>query len=153
MTEEKEYLSKEKFEELEKELNELKTVRRKEVAAHLEESKALGDLSENAEYHAARDEQADVEDRINQIEALLRNAEIIEKHKHTVVEIGSEVKVKKGGKEETYTLVSSEEADMATNKISRHSPLGEALSGHKKGDKVEAKTPRGVVEYIIVDVK
>lgn len=153
MNNDKEYLSPEKYKELENELEELKTTKRKEVATHLEEAKALGDLSENAEYHAARDEQADIEDRIKQVESLLRNALIIEKHKHSIVEIGSVVKVKKGGSEETYTIVGSEEADMANHKISNNSPLGEALWGHKKGDKIIAETPRGKAEYSIVDIK
>ena len=151
---EKEYLSKEKYQELEAELEELKTDKRKEVAKKLEESKALGDLSENAEYHAARDEQADIEDRIKQIENLIRDAEIIGKQKHSVVEIGSEVTVKNSqGQEDTYTIVGSEEADMVNKKISNHSPIGEALAGHKKGDEIMVKTPKGDSKFLILDIK
>src|ERR1035437_5073135 len=103
---EKEYLTKEKFDEFKKELNELKNVRRKEVAESLEYSKALGDLSENAEYHEARDMQATIEDRIAKLEDLLKNAVIISDHNHAgTVGVGSTVTVEKDGKSLCYTIV------------------------------------------------
>lgn len=149
-----EYLSQEKYKELEAELNNLKTVERKKIAEHLDYAKSLGDLSENAEYSEARDKQAEIEDRISQIETILKNAVIIKKRSHSIVEIGSTVIVKKeGGVETVYIIVGSEEADMATGKISHQSPIGNALLGHKKDDSVSIQTPRGKVEYRIVDVK
>lgn len=147
------YLSQEKFKELEEELNNLKTVERKNIAKHLDYAKSLGDLSENAEYHEARDKQADIEDRIKQIEMILKNAVIVSKNKSSKVEVGSTVVIKKtGGTETTYEIVGSEEADMASGKISHQSPLGSALMGHDKGDKVEVDTPKGSVSYEIISV-
>lgn len=150
----KQYLSQEKFEELKAELQNLKMVERKEVAETLEFAKSLGDLSENAEYHEARDKQADIEDRIATIEELLKNAAIVSKHHGGKVQIGSTVLIKKDdGNQFEYMIVGSEEADIATGKISHVSPIGEALVGAAKGDKVEVSTPRGLVKYHIVDVK
>lgn len=151
----KEYLSKEKLEDLKEELNNLKTVRRQEVAKQLEFAKSLGDLSENAEYHAARDEQADVEDRIRQIEDMLKRAVIVESHHSTKVEVGASVELKRKDKKEseTFFIAGSEEADALKNKISNNSPLGAALLGKQKGDKVVVNTPRGEMEYSIVEVK
>lgn len=150
-----EYLSKEKLADLTAELNTLKTVRRQEVAKQLEFAKSLGDLSENAEYHAARDEQADIEDRIHQLEDLLKRAVIIEGHHSNKVEVGVSVTVKQKGKtgDETYFIVGSEEVSMVQNKISNNSPLGSALLGKRQGDVVKVKTPRGETEYTVVGVK
>lgn len=150
-----EYLSKEKLEELKEELNNLKTVRRQEVAKQLEFAKSLGDLSENAEYHAARDEQADVEDRIRQIEDMLKRAVIVESHHSTKVEVGTTVELKRKDRKdnEFFIIVGSEEADALNNKISNNSPLGSALLGKQKSDKVIVNTPRGEMEYVIVEVK
>ncbi len=149
------YLTQEKFDELTKELEMLKTVRRNEVAQDLEYAKALGDLSENAEYHEAREAQATVEDRISKIEQLLKTAEIVSKHSKDKVTIGSVVTVKKAGTKENpvYTIVSSEEADVTKAKISFNSPLGSALVGKKKGDKFTFKTPKGEAEYTIVSIE
>ena len=151
----KEYLSKEKLEALKIELNNLKTVRRQEVAKQLEFAKSLGDLSENAEYHAARDEQADIEDRIRQIEDMLKRAVIIESHHSNKVEVGTSVNLKRKDKKETETflIVGSEEADALKNKISNNSPLGSSLLGKQKGDQIVVNTPRGKMEYTIVEVK
>ncbi len=149
-----EYLSQEKFDALQAELENLKTVERKKIAAHLDYAKSLGDLSENAEYHEARDKQADIEDRILQLEAIIKNAVIISKQKHTKVEVGSTVTIKKkGGEECQYQIVGSEEADMQAGKISYQSPIGDALFGHKKGEAVTVQTPKGQVTYEIIDVK
>lgn len=150
-----EYLSKEKHQELVEELQQLKTVARKEVAEHLDYAKSLGDLSENAEYHEAREKQAEIEDRISTLENLLKRAIIIDgNHSHKVVGVGSVVTVeKKGAAAETYTIVGSEEANMAVKKISYQSPLGQALLSKKKGDEVEVSTPKGEMLYKIVDLK
>ncbi len=152
---EKEYLTQEKFNELEQELHELKTVRRKEVAEHLEHARSLGDLSENAEYHEAREEQAQTEARIIQLETILKNAVIVQHTKGDVVEVGSQVTVQKDGDsaKQVFTLVGSEEADITLGKISHHSPLGSALFGKKKGQEFEFQSPKGAVKYKIVDVK
>lgn len=128
------------------------TVRRKEIADALEYAKSLGDLSENAEYHQAREDQANCEDRINHIEQILKNAVIMDTHASPVIHVGSTVTVvKKGSKEEkTFALVGSEEADSVSGKISNESPLGEALLGKRKGDKVIVHAPKGDIEYTIV---
>ena len=148
-----EYLTLEKKNLLEDELKQLMTVRRKEIADALEYAKSLGDLSENAEYHQAREDQANCEDRITHIEQILKNAVIMDdKHATGVVSVGSTVTVvKKGSKEEkTFALVGSEEADSISGKISNESPLGSAILGKKKGDKVIVHAPKGDVEYTIV---
>jgi transcription elongation factor GreA len=157
MTNDTQYLTTEKFAELEKELEHLKTERRKEVAEHLEYSKKLGDLTENAEYHQAREEQAEVEDRIGRLENLLKNATIAEagKGKKDVVAVGSTVRLEKEGdnKSMLITIVGSEEADMSQGKVSNLSPLGSALLGHKQGDKVSVATPKGTARYTIAAMK
>ena len=147
-----EYLTLEKKTELENELTQLKTVRRKEIADALEYAKSLGDLSENAEYHQAREDQANCEDRINHIEQILKNAVIMDGHSTGVISVGSTVTVlRKGTKEEkTFALVGSEEADSISGKISNESPLGQALLGKKKGDKIMVHAPKGDMEYSIV---
>ncbi len=152
---EKEYLTQEKFTALETELVHLKTVKRKEVAEHLEHARSLGDLSENAEYHEAREEQAQTEARILQIESILKNAEIVQHTKGDIVEIGSKITVQKEGVSSTtqFVLVGSEEADISLGKISHHSPLGSALFGKKKGETFEFQTPNGTVKYTILEVK
>jgi len=154
MDNQKDYLSQEKFEGLKDELKKLKTVDRKEVAERLEYAKSLGDLSENAEYHEARDQQADIEDRIMQIDEMLKNAVIVTEKHGQVIEIGSTVVVKKdGGQEGTYVIVGSEEADMLNGKISFQSPIGGALLGKQKGERISVATPRGEIVYSILDVK
>lgn len=150
-----EYLTKEKFEELKKELENLKTVKRKEVAEDLEYSKSLGDLSENAEYHEARDMQAAVEDRILKLETLLQSAQIVSQHHSDVVGVGTAVSIQKSSEKESklYKIVGSEEADMSQGKLSVTSPLGAAIMGKKKGDKVAVTTPKGKIEYTITAIK
>ena len=155
MSEEKEYLSKEKFEELSTELKHLKSIRRKEIAGQLEFAKGLGDLSENAEYHEARQNQAETEERIAKLDLMIKNAVITEKHKGTTVGIGSSVTILKKGDhtERRYQIVGSEESNTKENKISNKSPLGEALMGKSKGDVVTYETPAGVVTCSIVNVE
>jgi len=153
MDQTKEYLTREKFDEFTKELSELKGKRRKEVAESLEYSKSLGDLSENAEYHEARDMQATIEDRINHLESLLKSAEIVSAHNTTVVNIGSTVTVQKDSKTSIYTIVGSEESDVTSNKISIRSPFGQAILGKKKGDTFSFKAPSGELSYVVSDIK
>lgn len=150
----KEYLTKEKFDEFTKELAELKGKRRKEVAENLEYAKALGDLSENAEYHEARDMQATVEDRIAHLEQILKNAVIVSDHdvKHGV-NIGSTVTVEKDGKKFEYKIVGSEEADAGANKISIRSPFGKAILGKQKGESFSFAAPSGEMKYVVKDIK
>lgn len=152
---EKQYLSKEKYKELEEELELLRTAKRKEVAEKLEFAKSLGDLSENAEYQEARDEQANLEDRIMNLEAILKSAEIVAHKNGGSIAIGSTVVVVKKGKTEQqiFHIVGSEEVDMTSGKISNKSPLGKALLGKSKDDEAKCATPNGEVVYVIVDVK
>ena len=152
---EKEYLTQEKYNQLQTELHDLKTVKRKEVAEHLEYARSLGDLSENAEYHEAREEQAQTESRILQIETIIKNAQIVKHISGDTVEVGSKVTIKKEGdsKESEFSLVGSEESDITLGKISHHSPLGAALLGKKKGESFEFESPKGIVKYKIVSVK
>ena len=151
----KEYLSKERFSQLTTELNELKSTKRKEIAEELEFAKSLGDLSENAEYHEAREAQAALEDRISQLESVLANAEIVVTHHSNIVEVGSVVNVQKVGDKtkRTYSIVGSEETDMAAGKISFKSPLGQALLGKKKGEEFSFKTPAGEMKYVVVSIE
>lgn len=150
----KEYLTKEKFEEFKKELGYLKGTRRKEVAEALEYAKALGDLSENAEYNEARDNQAMIEDRISKLEDLLKKASIISSHDSLgQAGIGSIVTVERDGKKTTYTIVGSEESDVAEGKISIRSPFGQAIVGKKKGETFSFKAPNGELEYKVVEIK
>lgn len=154
MPNEVQYLTSEKYNDLVKELEHLKTNRRKEIAEHLEYAKKLGDLSENAEYHQAREEQAEVEARIGRIENILKNSVMIGAGGSDVITIGSTFRLQKGGdnKSYIYTLVGSEEADMTIGKISNQSPLGLVLVGHKKGDIVEVNAPKGKLKYTIEDI-
>jgi len=148
-----EYLSKEKKEELQKELLESKTIKRKTILDALEYAKSLGDLSENAEYHQAREDQGKLEERIQYLETLLEESVVIEKKDSDVVEIGSFVKVKKSdGEDKEFTIVGQEEADFPAGKISHMSPIGEALMGKKKGDEIIVHTPKGDTKYKITKV-
>ncbi len=153
MTEE--LLSQEKFEELTRELDELKTKRRKEVAEQLEYARSLGDLSENAEYQEAREMQAAVEERIGKLESILKNAKIVHAGKSDSVSMGSTVTVQKidGTEKHVYIIVGAEETNMFEGKISYHSPLGSALMGKKKGDQFSFHTPRGTQKYKILKVE
>jgi transcription elongation factor GreA len=147
------YLSQEKFNELQKELDDLRNISRLEVADHLKRAKEYGDLSENAEYAEAREEQSRIETRIGELDEILKSAVII--HKGTggdLVTVGCTVTVKKNGKTIDYIIVGSNESDPAANKISNESPLGRAFLNHKAGDVVKVTTPAGVVEYSIVKI-
>lgn len=151
-----EYITIEKKASLEKELNTLIKVNRKEVAEALEYAKSLGDLSENAEYHQAREDQARLEDRILEVENILKNAVIAERHHSNIVEVGAVVHVKKKGArtEQIFTLVGSEEVDIENGKISNESPLGVALIGTKVGDVAILTNPKGEeISYTIVSIE
>lgn len=150
------FLTPEKFEELKKELEHLKTVRRKEVAESLEYARSLGDLSENAEYQEAREMQAAIEERIQHLETVIKEAKIVAHDKKgDAVGLGSEVTIKKDGDSEsrTYTIVGSEEADIHSHKLSYLSPLGDALMGKAKGDSFTFETPNGKQAYSVEAVK
>lgn len=148
------YITEEKKKALEAEMEDLKGPKRKEIIATLEYAKSLGDLGENAEYHQAREDQGKLEERIKHIEQILRSSQIFKRHSGDIVEVGSKVVVQKEGSKEdkTYIIVGSEEADMASGKISNKSPFGEALFGKKKGANFSVKTPSGVVNYKIISV-
>lgn len=151
-----EFITKEKLEELKHELENLKTLKRREVAEKLEAARALGDLAENAEYHQARDEQAELEDRIKYLEQIIKTAKIVTHTKKTDdIRVGSivDIKKKEGGTMVTYTIVGSEESSVREGKISFHAPLGEALLGKCKGDIASFESPKGLQEYIIVEVR
>ena len=152
MAKKTQYLSEEKYHELEAELAHLKVVERKKNAEDLEYAKSLGDLSENAEYHEASERKADMEDRIAD-GISLKNSQIVKSHHSGQVEVGTTVTVDKNGQAETYQIVGAEEADMAAGKISYESPLGSALLGYKKGEEVAVVTPKGKTKYKIVDIK
>ncbi len=154
MSDQESYLSREKFEELRKELEFLKTVKRKEIAENLEYARSLGDLSENSEYQEARELQAATEERIQKLESVLQSSKIVGHHKSDAVGMGSLVVVQKEGEKEThqYRVVGSEEADMLKAKLSYQSPLGAALMGKKKGDAFSFTTPNGKMNYKIIDI-
>lgn len=137
--------------ELELELEELKS-RRGEVADKISEARDFGDLSENAEYDAAREEQGLLETRIADIEEILTNADIIKATSRTTVGLGSKVELKTGAKKAVYTIVGPVEADPIEGRISNESPIGMALYGKKVDDKVTITTPKGDISYTIVSI-
>lgn len=150
-------LTKEGYASLEEELQNLKVVRRKEVAAKIKEARAQGDLSENAEYDAAKEEQAEIEARIVTIENMFRNAEVIADDELNTgrVNLGNRVKLwdEEFEEEVEYTIVGPAEADPVEYKISNESPLGVALIGHSIGDIVENKAPDGILKFKILDIQ
>ncbi|OHA47241.1 MAG: transcription elongation factor GreA [Candidatus Taylorbacteria bacterium RIFOXYD2_FULL_36_9] len=154
---EREYLTKDKFDELKKELDELKTVKRKEVAESLDYARGLGDLSENAEYHEARELQANIEDRIAKLESIMKNSTIVsrESPQGEYVRIGSTVIVEKqGGKvQQKFKIVGSEETDMLQGKLSNRCPLGVAILGKKAGDSFSFNSPAGIMIYKVITIE
>ena len=138
-------LTKEGLRQLEDELHNLKVNRRQEIAQKIKEARDQGDLSENAEYDAAKDEQGKIEDRIAELEELLKNAEIIS---------GTIVKVKdlEAGETVEYKIVGSSQADSLNNMISDESPIGRALKDGKKGETVKVDTPAGTLKFKIMDI-
>lgn len=140
--------------DLENELNELKNVRRPQIIQAIKEARALGDLSENADYDAARDEQAQVESRIKELEYKLEHSEIIENKKKNQVSLGSKIVIKyDDGEEDEYMIVGSLEADPFNNRISNESPIGIAVMGKKQGDVVSVASPNGSYEVTIKEIK
>lgn len=147
------YLSKEKLEELRAELDEMVNVKRAEVAARIHEAKEHGDITENAEYEDAKNEQAFVEGRIQALSALIKNAVVIdENHSTTHVQIGSTVTIRSQDGKESFTIVGSAEAAPADGKISNESPVGRALLGRKKGEEVTVSVPAGDYTYKILSI-
>lgn len=148
------YLTKKGFEDLKKEYDEVVNKRRPEVVERLSAAREMGDLSENAEYTAAREELAFIDGRIEELEELLKQAELIEDghHKTQSVEMGSQVVIKIGEKKETFTVVGEWEADPTEKKISHESPLGKALLGKTVGSEIEVEAPAGKMLYKIVSI-
>lgn len=156
MAEKQVFLTAEGLVKIEEELNDLKSVRRKEVAERIKVALSFGDISENSEYDQAKNEQAQLEERIAKLENMLRNAKIIDEDEITTdkVSIGSKVVVKdlEFDEEMEYVLVGSAEADPYEGRISNESPLGSALIGHEIGDIVEVSVPDGVIKYEILKI-
>ena len=148
------YITEEKRKSLVLELEDLKGPQRKKIIEALEFAKSLGDLSENAEYHQAREDQGKLEERILKIDSILQNSTVISGERGDSVEVGSTVVVAKEGStdKKTYHIVGSEEADTLAGKISNQSPFGQALFGKKKGESFSVTTPGGVVNYKIIEV-
>ena len=154
MEEKEYYLTEQGLDELKKELEELKTVKRPEVIQALKEARALGDLSENAEYDAARSEQAEVEGRIAQLEVMIEKAKIIEKNDGDVVSFGSKVTIQylDDNEKETYTIVGTSEVDPFDNKISNESPLATAIMGKKVNEKATVMAEAGNYDVKILEI-
>jgi len=142
---------------LEEELHDLKVVRRKEVAEKIKEAREQGDLSENAEYDAAKDEQRDIEARIEEIEKILKNAEVVVEDEVDLdkISVGCKVKVYDVDEDEEmeFKIVGSTEANSLQNKISNESPVGQALMGKKAGDVVDVETQAGVIQYKVLEIQ
>ena len=149
------YLTNEGFLEIEEELNHLKEVKRPEIIKALKDARALGDLSENADYDSARDEQAKVEGRISELEKLLETAELIEKRNNDKVGLGSTVKILYDDEDdvEEYRIVGSKEADPSNNKISNESPLAKAIINAKIGDICVVESPNGSYNVKVLEIK
>ncbi len=146
------YLTAQGLEKLKAELEQLVTVERPRVAARIHEAKLDGDLSENAEYEDAKQEQSFLEGRIATLEQQIRNAAVIAKGNGDKVDIGSKVVIKGADGEETFTIVGSAEASPRDGRISNESPVGAALMGRKKGEKVVVQAPSGPIEYTLVRI-
>ena len=157
MEEKKNLLTYAGLKKLEEELHDLKVVKRKEVAGKIKEAREQGDLSENAEYDAAKDEQRDIEARIEELEKILKNAEVVVEDEVDLdkINIGCQVKILdiEYSEELDYKIVGSTEANSLKGKISNESPVGKALIGHKVGDTVEVETPAGVFAYKILEIQ
>ena len=149
-------LTQEGYDKIAQEHDYLVSVRRKEVSEHLKEAKSYGDLSENAEYDAAKDEQAELEDRINKLEYMMRNAKIITEEEltgeHVNLGLGVKVKDMKTKKEYSYTIVGITDADPFKDRISNESPVGKALLGKKVGDIVDIETVAGELKYQVLEI-
>ncbi|MFA7170357.1 MAG: transcription elongation factor GreA [Candidatus Paceibacterota bacterium] len=151
----KRILTKEGLEKLQQELDMLKTVERQKVAQRIQTSKELGDLSENAEYSEAKEQQALNESRVAEIEDIIKNSEVIDGSKtgSGKVFVGSTITVNNGKEDRVYTIVGSNEADPLIGKISNESPMAMSFMGRKIGEKVSVSTPKGEIEYEIREIK
>ncbi len=148
------YLTPEGLEKIKKELEYLKTVKRKEISHRIEEAIKLGDLSENAEYHEAKDDQGFNEARVRELESVLNSAVLIsnEKCAKNTIGVGCTIKVKFDGKEKEFTIVGPSESDPLQGLISNESPIGQAFIGKKIGDMVEVEAPAGNIKYKILRI-
>ena len=150
------YLTNEGFLEIEEELNHLKEIKRPEIIKALKDARALGDLSENADYDAARNEQAQIEGRISELEKILETAEIIEKRDTDKVGLGTTVKIKYLEEDdediEEYRIVGSKEADPSNNKVSNESPLARGIMGARVGDECTVESPNGSYRVEIIEI-
>ena len=157
MSEKKNLLTYEGLKKLEDELQDLKVVKRKQIAQKIKEARGQGDLSENAEYDAAKDEQRDIEARIEQIEKILKNAEVVVEDEVDLdkINVGCKVKVLdvEFDEEEEFKIVGSSEANSLGGKISNESPVGKALLGAKVGDTVRVETQAGMIEYKVLEIQ
>ena len=157
MGEKKNILTYEGLKKLEDELQDLKVVKRKQIAQKIKEAREQGDLSENAEYDAAKDEQRDIEARIEQIEKILKNAEVVVEDEVDLdkISVGCKVKVLdvEFDEEEEFKIVGSSEANSLGGKISNESPVGKALIGSKVGDRVQVETQAGIIEYKVLEIQ
>lgn len=150
---EKIFLTKEGLHKLQQEYQELTAVKRREVAERIQKAREQGDLTENAEYESAREQQAQIEGRILELEELLKRAQLIKKIKgEKKVEVGAKVKVHLEGQDQEFQIVGALEADPVGGKISHESPLGQALLGKKVGDKIEVETLAGKITYKILEI-
>ena len=156
MDKKKIFVTKGGMEELKRELDLLTKVKRPDVLERVSQARAMGDLAENSEYTAAREELSIIDGRIEELTEIIKNAQIIENHnghgKGKTVQLGSKITVSIGKKKESFTLVGEWEADPLAKKISHESPLGKALIGKVIGEKVEVEAPAGKVLYTVIDV-
>lgn len=156
MSEKKNLLTYEGLKKLEDELQDLKAVKRKEIAQKIKEAREQGDLSENAEYDAAKDEQRDIEARIEELEGILKNAEVVVEDEVDLdkINVGCTIKVfdVTFDEEMEFKIVGSTEANSLEGKISNESPVGQALMGRKAGDIVDVETQAGTIQYKVLDI-
>jgi transcription elongation factor GreA len=151
----KSYLTEEGLKKIQDELEELKTIKRPDVVKRIDIAREFGDLSENAAYHDAKDEQGYIEGRILELEHLIKTSEIVDKNAHDkdLIEIGSHVKVEFDGNEKEFDIVGANEADPIKGLLSYNSPLGESFLGKKTGDKFEVEVPKGNIKCKILEIK
>lgn len=149
------YLTQEGLENVKEELKVLKLENRPEIIRAIKEARALGDLSENADYHSAREEQAIIESRIQELEALVDNAIIIKKNRKDEIGIGSTIVIEytEDKEQEEYTIVGSKETNPSENKISNESPIAKSIIGHKTGEILTVDSPNGKYEIKIIEIK
>jgi len=154
MNDQNTFITAEGLEKLKQELDDLKNVKRREISERIQEAKELGDLSENAEYVEAKNEQAFIEGRVQEIESIIKHATIIKQTKKSsgLVEVGSKIKIQDEKEIKEYYIVGSSEADPASGKISNESPIGQAFLGKKIGDVIEIAVPQGNKKFKIMAI-